>query len=184
MLACKQLKGRWLVWKTIPAPGYIGMDLNSRHHGEKAWKIVKKACSNFMWTAIPNVGHLYSVCGLPGPRRTLHKFLQGSFQVCIFYLFEICKVYFNLFQHHAKLQRYVDWNRVSCAIPPASNGVITLFDSHAQGALFIQSLLKSKNGHMLPTGQRYAQLRYTPPVVITWSLGGPTMGEDRGMGQC
>ena len=120
VLACKQLKGRWLVWKTIPAPGYIGMDLNSRHHGEKAWKIVKKACSNFMWTAIPNVGHLYSVCGLPGPRRTLHKFLQGSFQVCIFYLFEICRVYLNLFQHHARLQRIVDWNRVSSVIPPAS----------------------------------------------------------------
>ena len=29
---------------------------------------------------------------------------------------------------------------------------------------------------MLPTVQRYAYLRYAPPVVITWSLGGPTVG--------
>ena len=43
--------------------------------------LCKKAWRNFMWTAIPNVGHLYSVCGLPGPRRTLHKFLLGHLQV-------------------------------------------------------------------------------------------------------
>ena len=126
------------------------MDLNSRLRGEKVWKIVKRLAAILcepryqMW----DIYILYVDC--LDPEGHYINFSKGLFRFVSFtYLTYVrCTSTFSNIM--------LDCRELLIVIPPASNGVYTQFNSHAQRALFIQSLLKSKNGHMLPTGQRYA----------------------------